>query len=320
MSDHSAIEWTNATWNPVTGCTKVSRGCDNCYAETFAERWRGVPGHHFERGFDVQLRPERLEQPLKWKRPRRIFVNSMSDLFHDQVPDSYIAQVFATMARVPQHTFQVLTKRHGRMRSLLSNMLRLIDAADAAGDEKTGWTLYEAPWPLPNLWLGVSVEDQQRADLRIPALLKTPAAVHWISAEPLLGSIDLGVWLDNECGECQGSGSKGYDEWQCPNCAGSGRVTGLDWVVAGGESGPRARPMHPHWPRALRDQCTAAGVPFFFKQWGEWAPSGYVPTLQHRAFYATADQTWPPMRRIGKKTAGRLLDGRIWDDFPEVAA
>lgn len=250
MSDHSNIEWTDATWNPVTGCTKVSPGCDHCYAETFAERWRGTKGHHFENGFDVQLRPERLDQPLKWRKPRRIFVNSMSDLFHDQVSDDYIARVFAVMAQASQHTFQILTKRHARMRSLLRKWAPITGTPP--------W-VHTGPWPLPNVWLGVSVENQQWADIRIPALLDTPAAVRWISAEPLLGPVVLhDHWI--------GADPYRHDEPR------------LDWVVTGGESGPGARPMHPDWARSLRDQCEAADVPFFMKQAGtvlakEWGCS-----------------------------------------------
>ncbi|BBZ65791.1 hypothetical protein MINS_12200 [Mycolicibacterium insubricum] len=180
MSDKTAIEWTDATWNPVTGCTKVSPGCDHCYAETIAERFRGGPA--YPNGFDITLRPHKLDQPLRWKRPRRIFVNSMSDLFHDSVPDEYIAQVFAVMALAPRHTFQLLTKRHARMRSLVGR--GLLDLVDQTGAKVE-------LWPLPNVWLGVSTENQQWADIRIPALLDTPAAVRWISAEPLLGPIDL---------------------------------------------------------------------------------------------------------------------------------
>jgi protein gp37 len=276
VSDNSAIEWTDATWNPVTGCTKVSPGCDHCYAETFAERWRGTPGHHFEQGFDVTLRPERLDQPLKWRKPRRVFVNSMSDLFHEQVPDDYIVTVFTRMWWSPQHTFQVLTKRHGRMRSLVPRI------EDRLREMEHDLDLLDAPtplrWPLPNVWLGVSVEDQKRADLRIPALLDTPAAVRFLSCEPLLGPVDLRR-ISRPSGQQpemvldvvgQRYGVPG--RWQAPT---SHRI---DWVIVGGESGPRARPMDPAWARSLRDQCTAAGVPFFFKQAGallagEWGCS-----------------------------------------------
>ena len=266
MSAGTGIEWTDATWNPVTGCTQVSRGCDNCYAKTFAERWRGTPGHHFEQGFDLVLRPERLDQPLRWNKPRRIFVNSMSDLFHTDVPDDYIARVFAVMAATPQHTYQLLTKRHGRMRSLLGdNGVRL---RDATPHEPTKLQLYRQ-WPLPNVWLGVSVEDQQSAQLRIPALIDTPAAIRWLSCEPLLGPVTLARTDKDALVD-----------------------GGIDWVVVGGESGHRARPMQPDWARALRDECTTAGVPFFFKQWGGRTP----------------------------KAGGRLLDGRTHDQMPEVGA
>lgn len=274
MSDKSKIEWTEATWNPVTGCTKVSPGCDNCYAETFAERWRGTAGHPYENGFDLTLRPERLDQPLRWKRPRRIFVNSMSDLFHDDIPDSHIAEVFSVMARTPQHTYQILTKRHGRMRSLLSRP-----------SFRDNLAMWGRPWPLSNVWLGVSVENQQWADIRIPALVDTPAAVRWLSCEPLLGSVSLLAWLNG------GFGVVAPD---------------LHWVVVGGESGRKSRPMHPDWARSLRDECTAAGVPFFFKQWGEWLPVR-TPSGEHH-------------ERVGKRGAGRELDDRTWDEYPTAVA
>jgi protein gp37 len=203
MSDKTGIEWTDATWNPVTGCTEVSPGCDHCYAKTFAERWRGVPGHHFEQGFDVVLRPERLDQPLRWSRPRRIFVNSMSDLFHDAVPDAFIAHVWAVMAAAEQHTFQVLTKRHGRMRSLL----RTVDFWRTVSYrlEDMGLDGVDSIDPPSNVWLGVSVENQQWADIRIPALLDTPAAVRFLSCEPLLGPVDLDTQPWRPIGTCPGS-------------------------------------------------------------------------------------------------------------------
>ena len=178
MADKSAIEWTDATWNPVTGCVEVSEGCDHCYARTFAERWRGIPGHPYEQGFDVTLWPQRLEQPMRWTRPRRIFVNSMSDLFHDAVPDRFIADVFDVMARASHHQFQILTKRPGRMASLLGR-----DAGPFSPPAHRGW--------LPNVWVGTLVENQHWADIRIPKLLDTPAAVRFLSCEPLLGHIDL---------------------------------------------------------------------------------------------------------------------------------
>lgn len=260
MADRTGIEWTDATWNPVTGCTEVSPGCDHCYAKTFAERWRGTPGHYFENGFDAQLRHDKLSQPLKWKKPRRIFVNSMSDLFHDAIDDVFLGLVWQVMADCPQHTFQILTKRHARMRSFLKG--------------------FE---PLPNVWLGVSAESQQWADIRIPALLDTPAAVRFISAEPLLGPISLMRWLNG------GFGNVAPD---------------LHWVIVGGESGAGARIMSPDWARDLRDECVAADVPFLFKQWGAWGPTNEKDTMQ----------------RVGKRAAGRELDGRTWDQYPLLTA
>lgn len=295
MSDNTGIEWTDATWNPVTGCTEVSPGCDHCYAKTFAERWRGTPGHYFEHGFDVQLRPDKLGQPLRWKKPRRIFVNSMSDLFHDQVDVAYIADVFAVMATTQRHTYQLLTKRHARMHSLLSRddfWRHVIDTVRAKWSPEAAAQVASRGWPLPNVWLGVSAENQQWADIRIPALLDTPAAVRFVSAEPLLGPIDLGM------NECDHHRQRHIDV---------GCWLGLDWVIVGGESGRGARPMHPDWARGLRDQCQDAGVAFLFKQWGEWAPADNPECAAH-------------MRKLGKKAAGRLLDGRTWDEYPVVAS
>lgn len=304
MADNSKIEWTEASWNPVTGCTQVSPGCDHCYAETFAERWRGKTGHYFEQGFDVQLRPAKLDQPLRWKRPRRIFVNSMSDLFHEDVPTAFIAEVFAVMAKAKQHTFQLLTKRHGRMRSLLGDDGQSL--LSAAPNEDTAQALYEQ-WPLPNVWLGVSVETQRWADIRIPALLETPAAVRWISAEPLLGPVELRT---SHCPTHDFPG--GFCTFSCPE------RRKLDWVVCGGESGPGARPMDPNWARSLRDQCTDAGIPFFFKQWGEWCRSEQMPQDTARDLDAAINlaQMHPEPHRVGKKRAGRLLDEREWNEYP----
>ena len=238
MADASQIEWTDATWNPVTGCTKISPGCDRCYAERFAERFRGVPGHPFETGFDLTLRPARLAQPLAWTRPRMIFVNSMSDLFHKEVPTSFIDQVFNTMEAAHWHQFQVLTKRSSLMRGYL--LKRYADRA--------------AP---RHIWLGVSVEDSQRVS-RIRHLQQSPAGIRFLSIEPLVAPV------------------------------GKLNLLGIDWVILGGESGPRARPLHLEWAREVRDQCVAAGVPFFFKQWGGLRP----------------------------KQNGRELDGRKWSEFP----
>jgi protein gp37 len=365
MATTSKIEWTDATWNVVTGCEKVSPGCDNCYAETFAERWRGIPGHHFETGFDVTLRPERLTLPLRWRKPKRVFVNSMSDLFHKDIPDEYIARTFAIMALTPQHTYQVLTKRHGRMRSLLNDLCTCGNGHVPGVHFRSAmaWTVskanpdripgvpedaeqqvWNAAWPLPNVWMGVSVEDQKRADLRIPALVDTPAAVRFLSCEPLLGPVDLTAWMSggHAAWRCQGPDCRrfyaGPLEQHCPDCGREGHWTGshtgngrpngqpIGWVIVGGESGRGARPMAPQWATSLRDQCDAANVPFFFKQFGEYAPTGYlviggtskgtllagdpVDELGHRVELA----------RVGKAKAGRELDGRTHDAFPTEAA
>ncbi|AMS02071.1 DUF5131 family protein [Mycobacterium phage Panchino] len=354
MSDHTGIEWTDATWNPATGCTKVSAGCDNCYAEKIAHRFAGTSA--YPNGFEVTLRPERLDWPLRKRKPLRIFVNSMSDLFHDQVPDEYIAKVFAVMAAARHHTFQVLTKRHGRMRSLLSSEAFRDGVAEYAqqhADPTRGGSIPTGPWdgpewwPLWNVWLGVSTENQKWADVRIPALLDTPAAVRFISAEPLLGPIDLSRFLrPTKCSQC-GHG------WRAAACGPTHAVLaadpGLHWVIVGGESGPGARPMHPAWARSLRDQCTAADVPFLFKQWGEWGTAapmdphgrldfrGGVVMTDDGNVYQPGDLDWPdgPRRgeahradfphhhptylyRVGKKRTGRELDGRTWDQYPEA--
>jgi protein gp37 len=242
MADGSAIEWTDATWNPVTGCTKITDGCDNCYASRFSERFRGVPGHPFENGFDLTLRPERLRQPFAWKRPRMIFVNSMSDLFHKQVPRAFVDQVFDTMEGADWHTFQVLTKRSSIMRDYLIRRYR------------------DVP-PPAHIWLGVSVENS-RASARIRHLREAPAAVRFLSIEPLIGPV------------------------------GPMELDGIHWVIAGGESGPGARPMHMDWARDVRDQCSDQQVAFFFKQWGGIRP----------------------------KTGGRDLDGREWNELPAPVA
>ena len=279
VSDKSSIEWTatvnadgtvtkGATWNPVRGCTKVSPGCANCYAETFAERWRGVPGHPYEQGFDLRLVPEKLDEPLRWKKSRRVFVNSMSDLFQDGVPDEYIDRVVAVMALAPQHTFQVLTKRAERMRDYMIALDRAIrlptttfprwksEAEQILSDRGDTKTIVTSAWPLPNVWLGVSVENQHFADERIPLLLQTPAAVRFISAEPLLSHINLVQFLSPNyyslCGR----------QW-----SGAG---GIGWVIIGGESGHGARPFDLDWARDIIAQCRRAGVPVapFFKQAG----------------------------------------------------
>lgn len=276
MGDNSGIEWTDATWNPVTGCTKVSQGCKHCYAERIFAR--PYPGRAFT---DVRTHPDRLQLPLHWKKSRRIFVNSMSDLFHEDVPDDFIFDVFTIMARAHWHTFQVLTKRPERMQLLVGEPVE-------AGEEE----------PPRNIWWGVSVEDQATAHQRIPLLLGTPAAVRFLSCEPLLGPIDLRD-PQNDIGEPRFSYLKKID----------GEGPRIDWVIAGGESGPKARASHPYWFRSLRDQCADAGVPFFFKQWGEWAPTGESPMM-------LTDPGTVQFAKVGKKAAGRHLDGRTHDEFP----
>lgn len=376
MGDKTGIEWTDATWNPVTGCDKVSPGCDHCYAETLTARFRGKPGHYFERGFDVQLRPDKLALPLskKWESPRRIFVNSMSDLFHGNVPVTYIAEVYGVMALAPQHTFQVLTKRHGRMHSVLKSsdlsgtglslsleaMVRNVVDNRRATEERLDWPRGDdLVWPLPNVHQIVSVEDQKHAELRIPVLLDTPAAVRGISAEPLLGPIDLERRQFDSDGFEPTWWLTGRPRWgksepePCPNggtIAMSPLEIGprLDWVIVGGESGPGARPMHPWWAESLHRQCDAAGVPYLFKQWGDWTPmapmkdgrfdfSNRITMTDDGNTYVPGDLDWPDgtrrgeayrndfnhhhptsMYRVGKKKAGRELyhDGRTFDGYP----
>ncbi|MBV8207935.1 MAG: phage Gp37/Gp68 family protein [Acidobacteria bacterium] len=239
MAERSSIEWTDATWNPVRGCTKISPGCKHCYAETFAERFRGVKGHPYEQGFDLRLVPEKLEEPLRWRAPRRVFVNSMSDLFHEKVPENYIAAVAEVMVRADWHTYQVLTKRSARMRDLLKDRLRF------ASSQR-------------HIWWGVSVEDKRNGLPRVEHLRSAPARVRFLSVEPLLedlGSLDL---------------------------------SGIHWVIVGGESGFGARVMKPEWVISVRRQCREQHVPFFFKQWGG----------------------------VRKSRNGRKLEGRTYDEMP----
>jgi protein gp37 len=327
VAETTTIEWTRnddgtpgRTWNPVTGCSKISSGCDNCYAETIAERFRGTAA--FPHGFDVRVRSDKVNAPLKWRKPTRVFVNSMSDLFHADVDQAWIADIFAVMAAARRHTFQLLTKRHARMRSLLNDP-SFVDNVRKGAHGK-GLPADQWQWPLPNLWLGVSVENQQWADIRIPALLDTPAAVRFLSCEPLLGPVKISFFDEHDDCTCAGGGELPHE----PHCGLTpGPAWGnLHWVIVGGESGRKARPMAPQWATSLRDQCTKADVPFFFKQWGEYAPTGYlvigstskgtllagdpVDDLGHRTELA----------RVGKKAAGRELDGRTHDAFPAVSA
>jgi protein gp37 len=324
VSANSSIEWTDTTWNPTTGCDQVSAGCDNCYALPMAKRLKAMGSAKYQKdgdprtsgpGFGIAVHPETLDEPHSWRTPRKVFVNSMSDLFHAKVPVEFIQRVFEVMANTPQHTYQILTKR-ARRAALLAEHL---------------------PWPS-NVWMGTSVENA-RVLHRVDALRRVPAAVRFLSCEPLLGPLD-GVDLD-----------------------------GIGWVIAGGESGHKARPMHPEWVRGLRDRSAAAGVPFFMKQWGEWGPApwsvrvcdpavGWQGTKEGLAaakrdaeargathayavwadehgweLYEPPHKPWSleradsiddrvhaPMRRWGKKAAGRELDGRTWDEYPALAA
>ena len=246
MSDKSKIEWTDATWNPVRGCTKISPGCKHCYAEKFAERFRGVAGHPYEKGFDQRLVPEKLNEPLGWKRPRRIFVNSMSDLFHADVPAAYIEKVAQVMAKADWHTYQVLTKRSHRMSEFLRGSLREIAQ-------------------LRHIWWGVSVEDRKYGLPRIAPLQAAPAAVRFLSIEPLLE--DLGE----------------FD------------MAGISWAIVGGESGPGARPMDASWVRGIRRQCKKSRVAFFFKQWGG--------VQKHRHGRELDGRTWDELPSQGAASA-----------------
>jgi len=264
------IEWAEKVWNPVTGCTKVSEGCRNCYAERMAKRLAGRCGYpEAPNQFSVTMHPEKLEEPLHWKKPARIFVDSMGDLFHPQVPDTFIDQVFWIMMMAPIHTFIILTKRPKRM---------------------VEWVNKDYQNPLPNVWLGASVEDQKTADERIPWLLQTPAAVRFVSVEPMLGPVDLKMTVHFI------GGSIGVKDWH------------PDWTICGGETGPGARPIQLEWAESLLNQCLAANIPFFFKSWGEYYPAQRVINGKQIT----------EMMRIGRKLSGRILNGKEWDECPQI--
>lgn len=344
----TSIEWTKYSWNPIRGtkglwhCTHVSEGCRNCYAERFNIRMGG-PAYEPEAD-TFRLDEKVLEQPLRWKEPKKIFVCSMTDLFHEEVPEDFILQVFAVMAIAERHTFQVLTKRPARM-------LEFMRVLSEKGPSRLLYNSVKGKWwkpgmgqlgpedsistklklPLDNVHLGVSVEDQKTADERIPMLLQTPAAVRWISAEPLLGPMHLKRWLGNVwfCNKCGFTTATIAENSRWDHACGYSLAKdhGVDWVVVGGESGPGARPLHPDWARSIRDQCQAAGVPFFFKQWGEWGPWSEPLRAGTRAATCSAhrdgtisdrpDGLGITMRRVGKASAGRLLDQREWSEFPK---
>jgi protein gp37 len=381
------IEWADATWNPITGCTKISPGCANCYAEKMSKRLAGRCGYPADEPFKVTIHPDKIDEPLKWKKPRRVFVCSMSDLFHKDVPMSIITYVLRMARSCEGHTFMILTKRPARMKEAIREMV--------------SWGM----WPVPNIWLGVTAENQEQADERIPILLDTPAAVRFVSVEPMLGPVELSPWIrryyhggkprmkegayllppsktgkstllqyakqiDPNCVQRADRVylttdymsalmfAMGYPNGEVyraipdlpleedPDCTEKGLsfqtpqalITSmsapiLDWVIAGGESGPGARPCHPDWIRSVRDQCQGAGVPYFFKQWGEWVPMGsefgQPNSWSSRKWQQRVDD-WRPgwdgmpwydgnghsMIKVGKKAAGRLLDGREWSEFP----
>lgn len=323
MSDRTSIEWTEATWNPLRGCSRVSEGCRHCYAEGIAARFSG-PGRPYEGLARLVTRPDGksearwtgkvvlapasvLQQPLRWGRPRLIFVNSMSDLFHEAVPDDWIDQAFAVMVAATCHTFQILTKRPERMRSYISSP-ETVDRVLMRARELDP-ALWYLDWPMRNVWLGTSIEDQPTADTRLPYLRRTPAAVRFVSAEPLLGQVDLFAALGIPVHEA-----------------------GIHQIIVGGESGRDARAMHPAWARLLRDQCNAAGIAFFFKQWGEWAGADAFGDAAARPLNFAdaghlAERLGVPFEhhsdgstliRVGKRKAGRLLDGVLHDAMPAL--
>lgn len=351
MSDHTKIEWADATVNAVNGCSVVSPGCTNCYAMRLAgTRMK----HHPSRAGltqdskagpvwtgEVRLSETALLQPLRWKRPRRIFWNAHGDLFHEAVPDEWIDRVFAVCALTPRHTHMILTKRSARMRAYFAERTEISPPLDGSSEYPRArghveqWANLmvlqqnlpeipwrhrppghglslgfkaDLPWPLPNVWLGVSVEDQARADERIPDLLATPAAIRFISAEPLLGPVEIAAAMhDSNCAMFDMAGWN-YDSERPCTCS-DPREVRIDWVIAGGESGPGARPMHPDWARSLRDQCPAAGVAFHFKQWGEWGPD--VGPLDARD--RNGIRRDPVMEGLGPCRV--LVDG-AWREFP----
>ncbi|ETD90390.1 DUF5131 family protein [Rhodobacter capsulatus] len=312
MADKTLIGWTDATWNIVTGCSMVSAGCTNCYAMGLAgSRLRHHPsraGLTRETGgrsvwtADVRFNEGWLDQPLRWRAPRRIFVCAHGDLFHEAVPEEWIDRVFAVMGECRQHTFQVLTKRPERMREYLDERRKGRPLMPSIGGGLLGYHPFNCEvMPPENIWLGTSIEDQATADARIPHLLATPAAVRFVSAEPLLGALDLRITQAR--GSSRVLNALTGASFSETSLSALPRGPGLDLVIVGGESGPRARPMHPDWVRSLREQCVSAGVSFHFKQWGEWMFQS--PEGRATGFY-----------RVGKKAAGRLLDGHTWDEMP----
>lgn len=343
MGDKTNISYVGSTWSPVSGCTKVSPECKNCYVERDWHRLTHLPAYQNRAFTDVACHEDRLDQPIRWKRPRRIFVCSMADLFHADVPDDFIDRVFAVMSLCPQHTFLVLSKQAARMQKYLSDSRRasLVEAAAERIARDRGMPIPDSKtfhWPLPNVWVGVTAGTQQSANERIPLLLETPAAVRWASVEPMLEPIRLtglpGLPSDDEdvhIDALKGESVLGPRSEEGIPCA------RLDLVVCGGESGPKSRPMHPAWPKSLRDQCDEAGVPFFFKQWGEWIPgedatndhlnnprvrgcwahlAGDAHDGNNPAAFRPGDEN---MLRVGRKAANELLDGVEYKSLPAGA-
>lgn len=284
---NTKIEWADKVWNWMTGCSPVSEGCDHCWAKRMANRLKGRYGYLRDDPFKVTIHPERFIEPMSWRKHRYIFVCSMGDMFHDDVPSEIIQIAFDRMAFFDQHTYLLLTKRPHRM---LDEILIWKEYCTTLG----------LPFPTPNVWLGASVENQRTADERIPIFLQIPAVKHFVSVEPMLGFVNI-PWPDG---------------WPS-------KVSYIDWIICGGETGPKARPMHPDWVESLRDQCQTAGVPFFFKQWGEWTVDYEHPSHiimrdgTHESITQANCCSGVAIRRVGKKKAGNLLDGREWNEFPK---
>lgn len=368
------IEWVKnedgsqgETWNLVSGCTKESPGCKNCYAERMTARLKAMGQAKYAAGFDVvKVHPDCLDQPLRWRKPRTVFVCSMADLFHPDVPFEFIAAVFGVAAATPRHNYQILTKRADRMLDFywwLNNccsaeantsprdVIHYFAREEVAEIERLVglWPPSGSEWPLPNVWLGVTAENQAMADERIPLLLQCPAAVRWVSVEPMVGSVDLSEWIaPHTC--CIGCGEvTAGDHDLCPSCKEDNAITTwgqaqlsrwesgerytandglghpdleegppIDWVIPGGETGPGARPPHPDWIRSLRDQCAEAGVPFLFKGWGDWAPDCLCQTRKPCRVIDRPPGRMGVMFRCGKRVAGREIDGVLHDGYPEV--
>ncbi|MEG6521108.1 DUF5131 family protein [Desulfotomaculum sp. 1211_IL3151] len=359
---NTKIEWAEAVWNPITGCSKISPGCANCYAERMSKRLVGRCGYPADEPFKVTVHPDKFVEPLRWRKPKRVFVCSMGDLFHPDVKDEWILASLVAMGLTyehtgkmkevspghhtgiykPKHTFMILTKRPERMKEFFNRLYS--KSSDKEWENKAHNFATQlasgigSPFPMnaifgfykwledgfPGLWLGVTAENQEQADKRIPILLEIPAAVRFVSVEPMLGPVDLTslslgsnrYGLDFKLNSLT-SWETGYNDKGNQRINRNDEFESLDWVICGGETGPGARPMHPDWVRSLRDQCQGAGMPFFFKQWGDWIHTSLEesqPFIDVEKEYDDSDY----FIRVGKKKAGRILDGRTWEEFPEV--